>query len=168
MVIQAIPTTFRGIKYRSILEANWAQWLRERGFNAQYEKRKFKLERGIWYLPDFYIPEIKTFIEVKGNMERVHKPYQLTQQLKRECPKTWPDGGTMLLLAGPVGTLYNTEYSYFMGFNLIHCDNCTLNSIVTEYGNQSCRYCGNIKDTRTIEKIPASQKPLKWLLLERD
>jgi hypothetical protein len=166
LIIKAIPTSFRGTKYRSMLEAGWAQWLYERGFNAQYEKHRFKLEKGIWYLPDFYIPEIKTFIEVKGNMERIHKPYQLTQQLKRECPQ-WPDNGTMVLLAGPVGVFYNTEQPYYMGLNLIHCPNCTFNSIITEYGDHRCRYCGNLH-VETVEKIPVAEKPLKWLLLERD
>ncbi len=167
MVIQAIPTTFRGIQYRSILESDWAQWLYERGFNTQYEKRKFKLERGIWYLPDFYIPEIKTFIEVKGgNMDRVHKPYQLTQELKRECPETWPDGGTMLLLVGPVGTFYNTEQPFYMGLNYTKCPNFMTPNILTEHGNMLCRYCGTPQTT--IEKLKIADKPLKWLFLERD
>lgn len=167
MIIRAIPTEFRDIKYRSQLEAEWAQWLLEHGFNAQYEKRKFKLERGIWYLPDFYIPETKTFIEVKGNMERIHKPYQLTQELKRECPETWPDGGTMLLLAGPVGTFFNTEQPFYMGLNYTKCPNCKTPNILTEYGDGKCRYC-DAPQTETLEKLPIIQKPLKWLLLERD
>jgi len=168
LVIKAIPTTYRNIEYRSKLEANWAEWLYNHGFNTQYEKRKFKLERNIWYLPDFYIPETKTFIEVKGNLERLHKPFQLVQELKRECPETWPDGGTMLLLAGPkIGAFYNIEQPYYMGLKVIHCKNCNVSSIITEYGSQKCRYCGS-KDWNSTEPIPVSQKPLKWLLLERD
>lgn len=166
MVIQAIPTEFRGVKYRSRLEAMWAQWLYERNLFAYYEKRKFKLDRGIWYLPDFYLPDADTYIEVKGNMERIHKPYQLTQECKQRCP-TWPDNGTMILLGGPPGVFYNTEQPYYMGLRIIKCDNCNTTSIVTEYGDPSCRRCHNHK-IETIEKLPIAEKPLKWLLLERD
>ncbi len=166
MIIKAIPTTFRGTQYRSQLEAGWAQWLYEHRFNFQYEQRKFKLDKGIWYLPDFYIPETRTFIEVKGNMERIHKPYELTQKMKQECQQ-WPDDGIMVLLAGPVGTFFNTEQCFYMGFNVAHCPNCMNPNIIPEYGPQRCRYCGSEKLT-FIEKIPVSQKPLKWLLLERD
>ena len=165
MTIKAKPTIFRSIEYRSILESEWAKWLYDRRFNAQYEKRKFKLERGIWYLPDFYIPETRTFIEVKGNMERIHKPYQLTQELRRECPH-WPDGGTMLLLAGPVGTFYNIEQPFYMGLNYTKCPNCKTSNILTEYGDMLCRYCG--APQTTLEKLLTLTKPLKWLLLERD
>ena len=167
MVIKAVPTEFRGTKYRSRLEAEWARWLHERKVNYQYESRRFKLELGIWYLPDFYLPEARTYIEVKGGMERLHKPYQLAQQLKRECSGKWPEEGTMLLLAGPVGTFYNTEATYFKGFTLIHCPNCTFNSIVTNYEPQKCRFCGSTK-VETRDDVPAATKPLKWLLLERD
>ncbi len=166
MVIKAIPTEFRGNNYRSRLEAAWAQWLYEHKFNFQYEQRKFKLKGNIWYLPDFYIPETRTFIEVKGNMERIHKPYALTQQLKQESPQ-WPDGGTMLLLAGPVGTFYNIEQPYYMGFRYTLCPNCKTPNILTNYGDGKCRYCG-APQKETLEGIPVAQKPLKWLLLERD
>ena len=60
-----ITTTYKGIKFRSRTEARWAAFFDKAGIKFRYEQEGFKLPGGIWYLPDFYFPEIKMFAEVK-------------------------------------------------------------------------------------------------------
>jgi hypothetical protein len=61
----AIPTRYRGTLFRSKLEADWA-----RGFDAlrlgwryEHEARYFG---DTFYLPDFWLPRSRQFVEVKG------------------------------------------------------------------------------------------------------
>jgi hypothetical protein len=61
----AIPTQFRGITYRSRLEANVAQFLYDLGLKFEYEVRSF-LVNGKHYAPDFYLPEMDRFVEARG------------------------------------------------------------------------------------------------------
>lgn len=169
MVIKAIPTTYNGQRFKSMLEASWAEWLNQNDIKWVYEFRRIELPDGTHYIPDFYLDEVDTYIEVKGLlMDRIEKPYQLVQELKKDCVN-WPDDGTMLLLAGPLGTFYNIDQSYYGGFHLIKCSKCGTTSIVTQLGSYTCRACGeNNGDHDIIANIKATQKPLKWLFLERD
>jgi nucleoside 2-deoxyribosyltransferase len=68
--IQAIPTTYAGTRMRSKLEANTAAILDAAGIEWLYEAEGFDLD-GLWYLPDFYLPKLDAFLEVKGVMEAI-------------------------------------------------------------------------------------------------
>ena len=50
---------------RSRWEVCFVQWLNERGYNWRYEPKTFELPAGDAYTPDFYVVELKTYIEVK-------------------------------------------------------------------------------------------------------
>lgn len=54
---RARPTVYKGIKMRSRLEAGFAAWLDENGFEWEYEPQAFASEKG-QYLPDFKLSEI--------------------------------------------------------------------------------------------------------------
>ncbi len=61
------PTTYKGIKMRSKLEASYAEYLDSIGEKWIYEPERFWLdELQCTYLPDFYLPRIDTYTEVKG------------------------------------------------------------------------------------------------------
>lgn len=62
---EVIQTTYNGIKYRSRTEARWAVFFDKMGWNPDYEMEGYKLG-GDWYLPDFFVPEINSFVEIKG------------------------------------------------------------------------------------------------------
>ena len=66
--IQAKKVCYRGIQYRSTLEAKTAQSLDNLGIPYQYEPDGYQLTNGVWYKPDFYLPGAKQFIECKGVM----------------------------------------------------------------------------------------------------
>lgn len=66
MTIQAIQTRYLGYEFRSRLEARWACFFTALGIPWHYEPEGYDLEPGVRYLPDFYLPSIDTFFEVKG------------------------------------------------------------------------------------------------------
>lgn len=61
----ALPTVYRGNQFRSRLEARWAIVFDLIGVPWQYEPEGFALPSGN-YLPDFWLPTIKNYFEVKG------------------------------------------------------------------------------------------------------
>lgn len=68
MEIKAIETHYNGYKFRSRLEARWAVFFDEAGIKYQYEPEGFTNGEDC-YLPDFYLPEHNTYVEVKPPRE---------------------------------------------------------------------------------------------------
>lgn len=66
MTIKAIETEYNGYKFRSRLEARWAVFFDAAGIEYQYEPEGIETSDGEKYLPDFYLPELETYVEVKG------------------------------------------------------------------------------------------------------
>lgn len=60
----AIETHYRGYRFRSRLEARWAVFFDALGWAWQYEPEGFDID-GIRYLPDFYLVDAATYLEVK-------------------------------------------------------------------------------------------------------
>ncbi|NJS15709.1 MAG: hypothetical protein HC788_15365 [Sphingopyxis sp.] len=70
--MKAIQTIYNGIKYRSRAEARWAVVFHQIGWRHWYEVGGFHLPSGS-YLPDFFLPDLKAFFEVKGQMPNWHE-----------------------------------------------------------------------------------------------
>lgn len=108
-MIQAIETRYKGYRFRSRLEARWAVFFDELGVPWRYEPEGYLIgwpkhskdcapesaectcdqPRGR-YLPDFYLSNTKTWVEVKGDYERFDK------QLLADAVDWWqglPDTG---------------------------------------------------------------------------
>ena len=66
--LKPIPTRHRGVLMRSKLEAKVAAAMDRVGIDWEYEAQGYDLD-GVWYLPDFWCPKIRTFVEVKGVMD---------------------------------------------------------------------------------------------------
>lgn len=66
---QAQKDWYNGIEFRSKLESKTAQALDNIGIAYEYEPEGYKLSNGMWYRPDFYLPDVNQFIECKGKME---------------------------------------------------------------------------------------------------
>ena len=58
--IQTIPTKYKGIEFRSRLEARWAVFWNTLAIKYFYEYEEFQLSSG-QYLPDFWLPEIEDY-----------------------------------------------------------------------------------------------------------
>ena len=63
--MKAIETRYNGYRFRSRLEARWAIVFDVLGIRYEYEPEGFELEAGP-YLPDFRLPDLKCWVEVKG------------------------------------------------------------------------------------------------------
>src|SRR3990170_4832763 len=65
MTIQPLETKYKGYRFRSRTEARWAVCFDSLGIKYEYEKEGYKLKSGC-YLPDFWLPDYKYWIEIKG------------------------------------------------------------------------------------------------------
>lgn len=72
MSAKAIETNYKGYKFRSRLEARWAVYLEEIGLKWEYEREGYDLD-GIWYLPDFWLPQVNMWAEVKPESFKVEE-----------------------------------------------------------------------------------------------
>ena len=94
MSIRAIPVWYRGYRFRSRLEGRWGCFFDNIGIEFQYEPQGFRLPDGTCYLPDFWLPVVKAFAEVK--------PTDPTTEDRKKCELTvMGDGGLFLMLSGP-------------------------------------------------------------------
>lgn len=70
--IQAIQTRYAGCHFRSRLEARWAVFFDTLELSWEYEPERYDLPHGR-YLPDFWLPSLEAFYEVKGKPPTVHE-----------------------------------------------------------------------------------------------
>lgn len=90
--LKAIETNWRGWRFRSRTEARWAVALTHAAIPFDYEAQGFDLPSG-WYLPDFWLPERKAWLEIKGQ-----EPNERELRLAAELAA----GGNWVLIAvGP-------------------------------------------------------------------
>lgn len=66
--MNAIETLYGGRFYRSRLEARWAVFFDTLGIPFGYETEGFELMGGLRYLPDFWLPTLGFWCEVKGSL----------------------------------------------------------------------------------------------------
>ena len=66
MTIKAIQTQYKGYHFRSRLEARYAVLFDSLGFKWEYEKEGYDLGECGYYLPDFFLPDLNVWIEIKG------------------------------------------------------------------------------------------------------
>jgi hypothetical protein len=69
MGVKSLETTYGGWRFRSRLEARWAVFFDRIGVAYHYEPEGFEIA-GIKYLPDFYLPQWDSWIEVKPYLPR--------------------------------------------------------------------------------------------------
>ncbi|GGJ87177.1 hypothetical protein GCM10011583_18400 [Streptomyces camponoticapitis] len=105
MTIEALPTWYAGVTFRSALEAGWAATLDSLNIAWQYEPEAINLPSGSVYLPDFRLPDHGMWLEVKGTgVPRIEKAVELGKTLacrcEGDCTCDWP-GGQLVLIGHP-------------------------------------------------------------------
>ncbi|MFF1341088.1 hypothetical protein ACFVYT_24745 [Streptomyces sp. NPDC058290] len=102
MAITAIETYYAGHLFRSRLEARWATVFNDLGIRWEYEPQGFRVgEQQRPYLPDFLLPDIGWWVEVKGTAERLDM--SLLTDAVHPTKGVGPDGSvTNLLILGPI------------------------------------------------------------------
>lgn len=63
--VRAITTRYKGYNFRSRLEARWAVFFDHLKIRWDYEPEGFELGNGLRYLPDFWLPDFKMWVEIK-------------------------------------------------------------------------------------------------------
>lgn len=84
-VIKAIETQYRGYNFRSRLEARWAVFFDALHIKWEYEVEGFDLGEFGWYLPDFWLPDLEFFVEIKPEMPGMDQwgKYELFTAMRR-------------------------------------------------------------------------------------
>lgn len=77
---RGLPTSYAGHVFRSRLEARFAVLFDVMGIRWEYEPDGFELPHGL-YVPDFWLPDLRTWFEVKPDWEDVAESAQVTAEL---------------------------------------------------------------------------------------
>lgn len=133
MDIKPIETKYKGYKFRSRLEARWAVFFDAVGMPYEYEREGFDVN-GRWYLPDFYLPWYRCYVEIKPDVEEDIKAAD-------EILKPFSESKAILLCVGdPLNdnmTLYENSKTYKANF----LEGCWWGST----GAPESAYCGMTK-----------------------
>lgn len=76
--VPAIQTRYAGCYFRSRTEARWAVFFDALGVPWEYEREGYALPSGR-YLPDFWLPQQRYWVEIKGKQPTEHE-----EQILRE------------------------------------------------------------------------------------
>ena len=103
--IKAMETEYDGHRFRSRLEARWAVFFNAVGLTYEYEIEGFEMD-GTRYLPDFYIPNLNRWFEIKGkplSLGEIKKCEEFCRRLDNENIKFSVLIGSPNLCAGRIG-----------------------------------------------------------------
>jgi hypothetical protein len=178
--MNAIKTSYKGIKYKSRLEASIAWIIDNMRHEFKYEPQSFLLPSGIHYWPDFYVPNIHLWIEGRGY--ETDKGESQIQEFSRligegyilpDCTiGNMPDFGIevmpfeeinkkgipdymVLKYDGVIFTEYRRRFGSpdtSEGIALIKCSNCKRLCFIGS-GSYQCRYCGAWEGDSHIDKM---------------
>lgn len=129
MARSSIPTRYRGIRFRSKLEADWARVFDRLGLRWEYEKEGHYFG-DTFYLPDFWLPASRQFVEVKGVWDEaatLKASALVTHNPKRPHLDQCPD--VPLVVCEPYGNFWGwgrNEYRRFdrIDLELAQCGSC--------------------------------------------
>lgn len=141
--VSSVPLTYRGVRYRSHLEADWAAMFDSLDIYYQYEPEPLRLPSGAKYDPDFFVPNQHLYAEAKGaHNERLWKPQELAAAL--DVMIGWKQYMVVVLRApGPGGLASWESADGTAPPPLNHCTACGYWSFAKadEDGNYFCCQC---------------------------
>jgi hypothetical protein len=96
----SIPIVYHDVRFRSKLEADWARALDALGIQWEYETEG-RYFGDVFYLVDFYLPQSRQWLEVKGVFEPAdcRKIHALLQEMPRRLAPN-DESPDFLLIAG--------------------------------------------------------------------
>lgn len=152
MSIRAIPKWYRGTRFRSTLEADWACTFDALGWAWQYEPVGVDLSDGTWYRPDFYLPSQRVWAEVKGpHNERVVKPELLHEALGID---EWEWSADLVVILRPPGPGEVAQWESVapgQDIVIVRCPECWHDCFMDHNGTWSCRR--HMRNTREPNKF---------------
>lgn len=119
--LSPIDTRYSNCLFRSRLEARWAVFFDAFGLRWEYEREGFKDEAGNCYLPDFWMPDIETWVEIKPDL----RPAGI--EWHSWWPLSWPVPldlePRLVVLFGSPGD-YNAYLTYDRDYRWVRCIDC--------------------------------------------
>jgi hypothetical protein len=126
--IKPIQTEFKGILYRSRTEARWAVFMDYLNVEFEYEPEGFDLGVHGWYIPDFYLPQIDIFLEIKPSMIIHPSPTEEFAILTKKNIITFcgppPDPNTLMDFNGGESGFFQTPYGSDFYYWFCVCPHC--------------------------------------------
>jgi hypothetical protein len=139
--ITAVPTTYRGTRFRSTLEADWAATFDSMGWYWEYEPIAVALLNGERYRPDFYLPGQRVWCEVKGpHDERLAKAILLQKTASYDA-YSWESKLVVILrppAPGDVAVWHGTNDE--QDIVLVRCSECDHYCFLDYNGIWACRH----------------------------
>lgn len=113
MAIKAIETEYNGYRFRSRLEARWAVFFDEAKIRYEYEPEGYDLD-GVYYLPDFYLPEFELFVEIKPFDPNIVTYVGDGNKWEKTCERfrDHTDRAILLCYGDPAAELWNLLFAY--------------------------------------------------------
>ena len=150
--LRALETSYGGCRFRSRLEARWAVFMDKVGIKWEYESEGFDLGSGLYYLPDFWLPEprLQHWIEIKPLSAK-------SVDLTKSARLAEKSGGWVVVIAGqpwlnsyritgfrahPLGVFTALDWCW------IQC--CRCEEVRIDSANSECARCkGRVAPQRT-------------------
>jgi len=114
-----IETIYKGYRFRSRLEARWAVFMDTLGVRWEYESEGFNLGRAGWYLPDFFLPDLDIFVEIKPALPADEWPAD-SVIAKAEALED-QSGKPVVILCGSPGPIEEGSYNGFLWNDSNYC-----------------------------------------------
>ena len=173
--MKPIETKYNGYRFRSRLEAKWAVFFDALGIKYLYEPEGFELRDGSYYLPDFYLPELKTWVEIKGVMrdQDFRKIKMFSSELEdderlivlKDIPKDGEDAFNMGHSGEGAFELYGNDNSWDEAYLPCVCPAC--GKVGFEFDGRGWRVCSHLEEAHEI--MPSRDKDeLEKVLLESE
>lgn len=156
------PTTFKGIDYRSKLEAKWAAFFDALDVRVEYEPQGFMFHdpvgQSISYRPDFYFPEFEAWGEVKP-VAPTRAESAKAEMLSKNTHQA------VYIFIGPPQNDVGQVWIYDPEFQddevlFAHCDTCHQGGFAY-YGNLHCQcesIAGGIHSPRVKRAIESARR----------
>lgn len=132
-------TFYKGFKMKSKLESKIAYFLDALNIKWEYEPKTFVLSNGETYIPDFYLTELKMWLEVKGDIQEHN--YEFSRIFVK-------DNHTELILISNEQAIWFSDLDFsdglcedktiFIGL----CHICNHYFFTSQLGDYHCRNCG--------------------------
>jgi hypothetical protein len=144
--LKAIQTIYKGTRFRSKLEASYAKTLDSLHVRWTYETNGYHLGK-TKYLPDFWLPDINTFLEVKGP---AIPGAEKAEALAKAVHDDQFDPKTIVILANEMGEMKLPDDGDEV--YLLKCSMCSKYWFVGISKSYACRHCGAHDGDRHVEE----------------
>lgn len=146
--MKAIPTTYAGVRFRSRLEARYALAFDQIGIKWAYEPEGVQLRGGERYLSDFWLPDCRTFVEVKGpTTDRADLVTKAQDEVDSERLERCSPDKPLFVLCDEFGRMFAGDE---LETHLSRCERCSQWYFRVDCCGWNCRCCGHADGNATF------------------